>query len=45
MIKDVPPGKYTLEVWQEKLGTQTRKVTVEPGKTATVDFTMAPTKE
>jgi len=44
-IKDVPPGKYTLEVWQEKLGTQTRKVTVEPGKPATVDFTMAPTKE
>ncbi len=43
-IKDVPPGTYTLEVWQEKLGTQTRKVTVEPGKTVTVDFTMAPAK-
>lgn len=43
-IKDVPPGTYTLEVWQEKLGTKTRKVTVEPGKTATVDFTMAPGK-
>jgi Carboxypeptidase regulatory-like domain len=40
-IKDVPPGTYTLKVWQEKLGTQTHKVTVEPGKTATVDFTMA----
>ena len=39
-IKDVPPGTYTLEVWQEKLGTQRRKVTVEPGKTATVDFSM-----
>jgi len=45
MIKDVPPGKYTLEVWQEKLGTQTRKMTAEPGKTAMVDFTMAPAKE
>jgi Carboxypeptidase regulatory-like domain len=44
MINDVPPGKYTLEVWQEKLGAQTRKVTVEPGKTATVDFTMAPAR-
>ena len=43
-IKDVPPGTYTLEVWQEKLGTRTRKVTVEPGKTVTVDFTMAPGK-
>ncbi len=40
-IKDVPPGNYTLEVWQEKLGTQTRKVTVEPGRAITVDFTMA----
>jgi hypothetical protein len=40
-IKDVPPGTYTLELWQEKLGTETRKVTVEPGKTVIVDFTMA----
>jgi plastocyanin len=40
-IKDVPPGTYKLEVWQETLGTETRKVTVEPGKTVTVDFTMS----
>lgn len=40
-IKDVPPGTYTLEVWQERLGTQRRKVTVEPGKTATVKFSMS----
>jgi hypothetical protein len=44
-IKDVPPGMYTLKVWQEKLGAQTRKVTVERGKTVTVDFTMGPKKE
>jgi carboxypeptidase family protein len=44
-IKDIPPGTYTLEVWQEKLGTQTHKVTVEPDKTATVGFTMAPGKK
>lgn len=43
-IKDVPAGIYTLKVWQEKLGTQTRKVTVEPGKTATVYLTMTPGK-
>lgn len=43
-IKDVPPGTYTIELWQEKLGTRTRKVTVAPGKTVTVDFTMAPGK-
>jgi plastocyanin len=40
-IKNVPAGTYTLEVWQEKLGTETRKVTIEPGKTVTVDFKMA----
>ena len=40
-IKDIPPGTYTLEVWQEKLGTETRKVTIEPGKTVTVDLTMS----
>lgn len=44
-IKDVPPGTYTLEVRQEKLGTETRKVTVEPGKSVTVDFTMGPKKK
>ena len=27
-IKDVPAGKYTVEVWHEKLGTQTKEVTV-----------------
>ena len=31
-IKDVPPGKYTIEAWHEKLGTQTAEVTVENGK-------------
>jgi plastocyanin len=38
-IKDVPPGSYTLQVWQEKLGTLDRKVEVKPGATASVDFT------
>jgi plastocyanin len=33
-IKDVPPGKYTIEAWHEKLGTQTAEVTVEDGKAA-----------
>ncbi|HZO80054.1 MAG TPA: carboxypeptidase regulatory-like domain-containing protein [Candidatus Binataceae bacterium] len=39
-IKDVPPGTYTLTAWQEKLGTRTHKVIVEPGKTVSIDFTM-----
>ncbi len=41
-IKDVPPGDYTLEVWQEKLGKETQKVSVKPGQAATVSVTMKP---
>jgi hypothetical protein len=36
-IRDVPPGKYTLKVWHEELGTLERPLTVESGATATVD--------
>jgi plastocyanin len=39
-IKDVPPGDYTLEVWQEKLGTSDQKVSVKAGATATADFAL-----
>jgi plastocyanin len=41
-IPSLPPGKYTLEAWHEKLGTQTREVTVAPGRAATVDFDFKP---
>ncbi len=30
-IKDVPPGDYTVEVWQEKLGTADEKADVKDG--------------
>jgi plastocyanin len=39
-IGDVPPGTYTLKVWQEKLGTASQKVTVKPGQAVTADFTI-----
>jgi plastocyanin len=39
-IKDVPPGDYTIEVWQEKLGTSDQKVSVKAGATATADFAL-----
>lgn len=39
-IKDIPPGSYTLAVWQEKLGTQTRKVTVAPDRTTRLEIAM-----
>ena len=33
-IKNLPPGKYTLEAWHEKLGTQDQEVTVGRQETA-----------
>jgi len=37
-IKDLPPGKYTLEAWHEKLGTKTQEVTIAPNQTVDVTF-------
>ena len=31
-IADVPAGKYTVEIWHERLGTQTKEVTVADGR-------------
>lgn len=39
-IADVPPGKYRIEVWQERLGTMSKPVTVEAGRTTMVNFVM-----
>ncbi len=41
-IRDVPPGTYTVRLWQEKLGERTRTVTVKAGQTATVNFKRKP---
>ncbi len=41
-IKDVPPGDYTIEVWQEKLGPTDQKVSVKAGAPTTVDFALKP---
>ena len=41
-IKDVPAGDYTVEVWQEKLGTDDQKASVKDGATATTNFTLKP---
>jgi len=44
-IKDLPAGEYEIEAWQEKLGTQTAKVTLAEGATQEVNFTYSkPTK-
>ena len=39
-IDDVPPGKYTVEVWHETLGKQTKDVEVKAGQAAKVAFEM-----
>lgn len=38
-IKGLPPGKYTLEAWQERYGKKDVEVTVTPKEDNTVDFT------
>lgn len=38
-IKNLPPGDYVLEAWQESLGAQEQKITVPASKTETVNFT------
>lgn len=41
-IAGVPPGNYTVEVWQEKLGTEDQKADVKDGATATTNFSLKP---
>ena len=40
-LSGVPPGTYKLEVWHEKLGKQTKDVTVKDGADAGVSFELA----
>lgn len=37
-IPDVPAGTYTVEYWQEKLGVQTKQITVAASGATTADF-------
>jgi len=38
-IKTLPPGTYTIEAWQEKLGASTQSVTLGPSETKDIMFT------
>ena len=38
-LKSLPPGTYTIEVWQERFGFQDQTVTLGPKETKSVDFT------
>jgi plastocyanin len=37
-LKNVPPGEYTIETWQEKLGKQQTKVTLAASATQSLDL-------
>ena len=37
-IKDVPPGTYTVRIWHEKLGSQTKELIVQAGSLAELEI-------
>jgi hypothetical protein len=39
-IGNLPPGTYTIEVWQESLGTQERQITVAPHSNTLANITL-----
>jgi hypothetical protein len=45
-MKNVPPGKYQLNIWHKKLKLRggAREIVVEQGKTTTVDFEITKAK-
>jgi len=43
-IKGLPPGKYTIEAWHEKFGTQDVEITVGAKDSKTQDFDSAQMK-
>jgi plastocyanin len=38
-LKGLPPGTYTIEAWQEKMGPMTQSVTLGPSESKEVNFT------
>ena len=42
-IKNLPPGDYVIEAWQEKYGTQTQNVTVGEKETKEINFSFKAT--
>lgn len=44
-IHNVPPGTYTLRVWQERLGTESQQVVVRPEASTATDFTLKSLKD
>ncbi len=40
-ISDIPPGRFALEIWHERLGSQQQTVHIESGKTKSLEITYA----
>ena len=40
-IKDIPPGKYTVEIWHETLGKQTKEVTIKAKEDSKLSLELA----
>jgi hypothetical protein len=40
-IRDLPPGRYTMRVWHEELGTLDQEVRIEAGRTTTAESAFA----
>ena len=40
-IKDLPAGKYTVEIWHERLGEQTKEIEIVDGQSAKLYFTLS----
>jgi hypothetical protein len=43
-LPELPPGTYTVSAWHEVYGEQKQRVTVEPGRPLSLDFTFRPTE-
>ena len=41
-LSNLPPGTYTIEAWQEKLGTVTQKITLGTNETKEIEFVFKP---
>jgi plastocyanin len=41
-LVDVPPGRYRLETWSESLSSSSLDITVQPGRSTSVEFSMWP---
>ena len=39
-LKNLPPGTYTIEAWQERYGTQDQTVTIGPKESKAISFTL-----